>query len=297
MRELITAATAVSHTPTDIVLDANRVIEDTFNGEAIGQLTAADPDEVDYFTFSLVDDAGGRFTIDEFGQLVVANAALIDYETVQSHTVIVRVTDNSGLTFDKSFAIMVVDSSADGKATGPLLFGSDGADVLSGTAGNDTIDGFFGNDFLQSFAGDDILYGHSDDDVLEGGDGSDWLVGGYGRDVLFGGNGKDRFAFDVKPDRKDLDKIADFSVKDDTIFLNDAWMTKIASRVGSRAVKLKKEYFVIGNKAKDENDYVIYDARKGFLYYDKNGSSAGGAVAIATLYKNLKMTAADFLIY
>lgn len=288
---------AVSHAPTDISLDANRVLEHDYSGAWIGQLFAIDPDEVDYFTFSLIDDAGGRFAIDEFGQLIIANGSLIDFETAQSHTVIVRVTDNSGLTFDKSFVITVVDSTSDGTATGPSLIGSHGADLLSGTTGNDTLYGSSGADTLQGFAGNDILFGETDDDILLGGDGSDWLAGGHGQDVLFGGEGKDGFAFTTKPDRKDTDKIADFSVKDDTIFLDDMYMKKLGSADGLRAVKLKKAFFVIGSKARDSNDYIIYDDKKGVLYYDSNGSAAGGSVAIATLPKKLKMTAGDFLIF
>ena len=175
--------------------------------------------------------------------------------------------------------------------------GSDGADTLSGTAGQDTLYGFFGNDVLMGFADDDLLFGESGDDSLHGGDGSDWLVGSNGRDTLSGGKGKDSFAFGAQSNRSDIDKIVDFSVKDDTIYFDDMYMKKLGSSSGSRAVKLKKAFFVTGSKAKDANDYVIYDDKKGILYYDSNGSSAGGAVAIATLSKKLKITAADFLIY
>ena len=291
------AGSTVSNAPTDIFLDANLVSENTFAGEKVGWLTVAGADENDTFTFSLTDDAGGRFSIDDFGDLVVANAALIDFETAQSHTVTVRVADGAGQTFDKSFVITVIDETIDGLATGSFLIGSAGPDSLSGTAGEDKLDGFFGDDILQGFAADDILRGSLGNDTLYGGDGSDWLSGEDGQDVLFGGKGRDRFVFETKPNRKEIDKIVDFSVKDDTIFLGGGAMPKLGSRVGSHTIKLKKDFFVIGNRAKDANDYIVYDNKKGILYYDSNGSSAGGAVAIATLSKKLKMTAADFLIF
>ena len=37
---------------------------------------------------------------------------------------------------------------------------------------------------------------------------------------------------------------------------------------------LEKDFFVVGAKAKDKNDYVIYDKAKGILYYDADGSGA-----------------------
>lgn len=281
--------------PTDIFLDSTSVPEDYHNGGAIGWLTTNEPNQDDYFVFSLIDDAGGRFAIDEFKQLVVANNALIDFETAQSHTIIVRVTAG-GKTLDKLFVITVTDTASDGRATGPNLFGSEGADILTGTSGSDTIIGYFGNDLLISLAGDDSLSGYSGNDTLQGGDGSDWLAGHDGRDLLKGGKGKDGFAFNMKPGRKDSDRIVDFSVKDDTVFLDNLHMSKLGSRDGSRAVKLKKAFFVKGAKAKDKNDYVIYNDKKGMLYYDADGSGKGKQLEIASISKNLKMTSADFLI-
>ena len=45
-----------------------------------------------------------------------------------------------------------------------------------------------------------------------------------------------------------------------------------------------------------KNDYIVYDSKKGVLYYDADGSGKGGAVEITTLSKNLKMTNKDFFI-
>ena len=59
--------------------------------------------------YALTDDAGGRFAIDGAGRITVANAQLLDFEQGASHTVVVRVTDASGLFFQKAFAIGVSD--------------------------------------------------------------------------------------------------------------------------------------------------------------------------------------------
>jgi Ca2+-binding RTX toxin-like protein len=93
-----------------------------------------------------------------------------------------------------------------------------------------------------------------------------------------------------------LDRIADFNVKYDTIWLDNAIFTKLG-KSGSitKPVKINKSYFTIGTKAKDKDDYIIYDNKKGVLYYDQDGSGTKYKhVEIATLSKNLKMTYLDF---
>ncbi|MGO4574274.1 calcium-binding protein, partial [Microvirga sp. 2TAF3] len=57
-----------------------------------------------------------------------------------------------------------------------------------------------------------------------------------------------------------------------------------------------KGFFTIGDKAKDKDDYLIYNKKTGVLSYDADGSGKGTAVEIAKLSKNLKMTAADFFV-
>lgn len=75
------------------------------------------------------------------------------------------------------------------------------------------------------------------------------------------------------------------------------YMTKLGSPASLPTIKLKKAFFVVGTKAKDKNDYVVYNDKNGRLYYDADGSGKGKPIEVATLSKNLKMTAADFLIF
>jgi hypothetical protein len=63
-----------------------------------------------------------------------------------------------------------------------------------------------------------------------------------------------------------------------------------------KPAQLKKDFFAIGSKAKDKDDFVIYDKAKGVLYYDADGSGQGKAVEIATLSKKLVMTYKDFFV-
>jgi Ca2+-binding RTX toxin-like protein len=93
-----------------------------------------------------------------------------------------------------------------------------------------------------------------------------------------------------------VDTVKSFSVKDDTMWLDNAIFKKLGSGSASKPGKLNKDFFAFGTKAKDKNDYLVYDKSKGALYYDADGSGKGAAVKFAQLDKNLKLTSLDFLI-
>ena len=57
------------------------VTENSPNGTFIALLKTEDVDQGDTHTYTLIDDAGGRFAIDQNNQLVVANGSLLDFET------------------------------------------------------------------------------------------------------------------------------------------------------------------------------------------------------------------------
>ena len=141
------------------------------------------------------------------------------------------------------------------------------------------------------------LSGGAGNDILSGGFGNDKLMGGLGKDVLAGGAGKDIFVFDSKPNAKtNLDKIVDFNVRDDSIWLDNKYMAKLGKGTPLKPLKLNAKFFTIGDKAKDANDYLIYNAKKGILFYDADGAGTKAAAAIATLKKGLKLTYADFFV-
>ncbi|MGF9763255.1 hypothetical protein AAII07_49770 [Microvirga sp. 0TCS3.31] len=58
----------------------------------------------------------------------------------------------------------------------------------------------------------------------------------------------------------------------------------------------RADYFTVGDKAKDDNDYVVYDKKKGVLFYDADGSGAGAAVEIASLRIKASLTDKDFFV-
>lgn len=155
-------------------------------------------------------------------------------------------------------------------------------DVLRGSKLADTIDGLAGND---------RIFGREGNDKLKGGAGNDTLNGGAGRDVLTGGAGKDHFVFDTKLSRTNVDRITDFNVVSDRIDLDRDIFSKLP--VGA----LKASAFVIGTKAADAGDRIIYDDKTGKLFYDVDGTGRIEATQFAELKPHLELTADDFLIF
>jgi Ca2+-binding RTX toxin-like protein len=184
-----------------------------------------------------------------------------------------------------------------GGSENDYLVGGLGDDRLEAEAGADTLFGGSGNDRFLGGSGHDRLNGEAGNDRLYGGSGNDRLNGGSGKDVLISETGRDKFIFDTKPNKKtNIDKITDFSVKYDTIWLNNAVFKKLGKGTELKPGKLNKEFFIIDTKAREKDDYLIYNKKAGILYYDADGSGGGAAIAITYLSKKLKMTSADFFV-
>lgn len=96
--------------PTAVALSNGTVAEDAIAGTQVAQISANDPDAGEHLTYSLTEDAGGRFTIDaESGRITVSEGASLDYEREPRHQLRVRVVDSGGLTYEEALAIAVVD--------------------------------------------------------------------------------------------------------------------------------------------------------------------------------------------
>ncbi|NIX75489.1 cadherin domain-containing protein [Microvirga terricola] len=233
------------------------VQELTANGTTVATLNAADSNPGDTVSYSLTDE---RFEI-VGRELRVKNGFKLDFEQARSHTLVVQVKDSHGAIVNQTLTINVIDWSPERTA------GSSDNDVFKGGAGKDT---------------------------LGGGAGNDTLWGGLGNDVLTGGIGKDVFVFDTKLNAKtNKDTIKDYNVKDDSIWLenslfksNKALYAMIKKGTEVKPAKLASKFFTVGDKAKDADDYFVYDSAKRVLYYDADGSGAKAAVAIATFTNN-----------
>ncbi len=94
---------------------ADTVAEDATIGDAVGiTAQASDADATtNAITYTLDDDAGGRFAINGSTGLVTVNAAL-DYETYTSHSVTVRATSADGSSSTQSYTISVTDVNESG---------------------------------------------------------------------------------------------------------------------------------------------------------------------------------------
>ena len=150
--------------------------------------------------------------------------------------------------------------------SGDELIGSDNKEILSGLGGND---------------------------ILRGLGGEDSLNGNAGKDTLYGGAGFDHFRFKELTDAGD--KIMDFKSGGDNIVFDhiqfdgfDTFgteLTEVAFRISNT------------NKAADPSDRLIFRTTDTTLWYDSNGSVAGGdRFMVADLQKDAKLVFTDIFI-
>ncbi len=145
------------------------------------------------------------------------------------------------------------------------------------------------------------ITGNAGKNTVNGGAGADEVNGGYGNDNLTGGSGNDAFLFTTKlgtakTDRKvNFDKVMDFSVRDDSIWLDNAVFKKLGSGSPTKPKMLNKAYFA-KEKANDANDYIIYNKKTGVLSYDADGSGKGQAVEFALLKNKASLKYDDFFV-
>jgi serralysin len=154
-----------------------------------------------------------------------------------------------------------------------------------------------GNDQLIGNSAANNLRGGRGADRLTGLEGADTLVGGQGNDVLRGGHGSDAFVFATKPAaRSNVDKIADFHVKGDALYFDNAIFKSLGRGSPDNPTQLKKAFFATGDDSRDSNDFLLYDRQKGVLFYDPDGSGFQAAVKVATLSKMLKLSSTDIFV-
>jgi Ca2+-binding RTX toxin-like protein len=96
--------------PTDVALSSSSVAEGAEANTVVGTLTTTDLSSFygETFSYTLLDDAGGRFALDG-DKISVAAGTSLDYETATTHDIRVKVTDGDGHTFEKTLTISVDD--------------------------------------------------------------------------------------------------------------------------------------------------------------------------------------------
>ncbi|MBC7987900.1 MAG: pre-peptidase C-terminal domain-containing protein [Sphingomonadaceae bacterium] len=137
--------------------------------------------------------------------------------------------------------------------------------------------------------GNDVLIGNEVANVLSGGEGNDTIMGQAGVDQLRGQGGADQFRLNSL-DSGDWDFLADFSqAEGDEITLD-------GDVYGLDPGNLGPGRFVLGTSALEADDRVIYDAIKGKLYFDVDGSGSATKVLIAKFAPGTDLANTDFLV-
>ena len=303
----VTVSVTDNTAPTEIYLTNNSVVEHAQAGTEIGSLWAFDPDENETFTYTMTDNAGGRFAIVD-GNIVVKDGSLLDYQAAKSHKVTIEVKDSEGNVYTETLTVNVSDTVdiPNVAATNVQPVGRAGADL----SGNDMLFGTAGGETLERRAGKDKLYGYGGDDTL---------IGGAGKDFLVGGDGAETFVFDSPFKKGHFDQIGDFkSGQDKILFDLDALKTfKVKasksdlldlskkgkpdkkSSVGLDKVfkegRLEKKFFTVGTTSKDGNDYVVYSRKNGIVSLDVDGSGNAKPIEILKLKPGTALSFSDLL--
>jgi hypothetical protein len=90
---------------------------------------SSDPGVLDIVTFSLTDDADGRFQIDpDTGVVTVLDGSLLDYEDATSHDITVQASDGQGGTSSQTFTINLLNVNEAPSIT------SDGGEAAASTS-------------------------------------------------------------------------------------------------------------------------------------------------------------------
>jgi serralysin len=189
---------------------------------------------------------------------------------------------------------VVVSLTAPAGNTGTNAVGDTyiGIEGVIGTRFSDRLTGDDGANNLQGQAGHDNLRGNGGSDTILGGSGNDRLNGGYGNDILNGEGGRDSFVFDSTLNAlENVDRIRSFSVKNDTIRLDDAVFTGLARGV------LAASAFYRGTEAHDSNDRIIYDRVTGAVYYDPDGDGAAIQIQFARMTPRVGLKFDDFAVF
>ncbi len=107
--EVYGTTAGTSFTITDENNAPNTVAENSATGTTVGITAKATSPEGKAVTYSLTDNAGGRFAINATtGIVTVANSALLDFETNTTHNITVQASDGTRTT-SQMFTIAVTD--------------------------------------------------------------------------------------------------------------------------------------------------------------------------------------------
>jgi serralysin len=188
------AVPSLNQAPDAASFAGGAIPENAPAGTLVGTVTGHDPNAGDTLRYSLLDNAGGRFTINAVtGAVVVASGAVLDYEQQRSFNITVAVTDSHGLSLTKAATVALQDVVESGGSQ--TLTGTTAADVLNATSDSDfVVNGLAGNDQITTRGGNDTITGGAGNDTISAGAGNDVIKfsgTGGGFDNVSGGAGSD----------------------------------------------------------------------------------------------------------
>ena len=134
-RQFTIVVTNVNEAPTALVLSGASIPENAGANAVVGLLATNDPDAGDAFTYTLPAMSGniGNSQFNISGNQLRANASF-DFETASSYIVLVRSTDQGGLSVDWVFTVTVrdVDEGPVLSSSGPLGVVTDQMTAIGG---------------------------------------------------------------------------------------------------------------------------------------------------------------------
>jgi trimeric autotransporter adhesin len=208
------------------------------------------------------------------------------------------------------------NDTINGNQGNDTLRGNAGDDSLDGGSGTDLLDGGTGNDIYVVSTGDtlvdaggiDLIFspvswslggsfenleftgtasvggsGNFLSNRIVGNSGANFIRARDGNDTITGGGGADSFEFVTAPSASNADLITDFVSGVDKLRLDDGVHAGIGATGNFVAGDTRFAAGAGFTSGQDASDRVIYDTSTGNLYYDSNGSAAGGVQLIATL--------------
>ena len=175
------------------------------------------------------------------------------------------------------------DDAGTGRAEGDVYLGFERVIGSQGSA-----DTLLGDDAAN------VLVGLGGGDILQGGGGSDRLNGAAGVDRLRGGAGSDTFVYSDAFAGGDL--ILDYgnvAGNNDTVALLAAGFGAGLAAGALAATRFRAR---ADNLAQDADDRFVFRTADATLWFDANGSGAGGLTLLADLQAGASLTAADILL-
>jgi Ca2+-binding RTX toxin-like protein len=160
--------------PPLLYLSKSTVPENSPDGRIVGTFVLVDGS----YHVELVDDAGGRFAIDNHNHLIVTGP--LDYEEAQFQSITARALQGDTILMEDVFLIQIKDV--------------DGVSIRL-DPGDASYRGSNEDDKITGSCCDNRIAGRPGDDILRGAAGADTLIGGLGEDRLAGNSGADRFVF------------------------------------------------------------------------------------------------------